>query len=103
MECTVAVNFPHPNAKNKQTISEYDQPHESQTNKDIMETLNRKGMGNFAGPDSPEGDADYPLAESPGGDGGGGGGGGGSGGGGGGNSFQLMQERNNQVNNAAGE
>ena len=45
--------------------TEYDQPHESQTNKDIMETITRKGLGSF-GPDSPEGDADYPLNdESP--------------------------------------
>ncbi|TRY71666.1 hypothetical protein TCAL_12110 [Tigriopus californicus] len=44
--------------------TEYDQPHESQTNKDIVETITRKGLGGF-GPDSPEGDADYPLADSP--------------------------------------
>ena len=40
--------------------TEYDQPHESQTNKDIIETINRKGLGGF-GPDSPEGDGDYGL------------------------------------------
>ena len=39
--------------------AEYDQPHESQTNKEIMETLTRKGMG--GGADSPEPDADYPY------------------------------------------
>ena len=39
--------------------AEYDQPHESQTNKEIMETLTRKGMG--GGGDSPEHDADYPY------------------------------------------
>ena len=39
--------------------TEYDQPHESQTNKEIMETLTRKGMG--GGADSPEPDADYPY------------------------------------------
>ncbi|CAB4060959.1 Myocyte-specific enhancer factor 2B,Myocyte-specific enhancer factor 2D homolog,Myocyte-specific enhancer factor 2A,Myocyte-specific enhancer factor 2C,Myocyte-specific enhancer factor 2A homolog,Myocyte-specific enhancer factor 2,Myocyte-specific enhancer factor 2D [Lepeophtheirus salmonis] len=42
--------------------TEYDQPHESQTNKDILESINRKGIG---GPDSPEGDMDYPLNDSP--------------------------------------
>ena len=30
--------------------TEYDQPHESQTNSDILETIHRKGL---AGPDSP--------------------------------------------------
>ena len=40
---------------------EYDQPHESQTNKDILETINRKGLNSF-GPDSPEGD-DYHIPE----------------------------------------
>ena len=35
---------------------EYDQPHESQTNKDILETINRKGLG---GPDSPEAEDVY--------------------------------------------
>jgi len=44
--------------------TEYDQPHESQTNKDIMEHIARKGMG-VGCPDSPEGDADYPLHDSP--------------------------------------
>ena len=43
-------------------VSEYDQPHESQTNKEIMETLTRKGMG--GGADSPEPDADYPYETS---------------------------------------
>ena len=51
-------------AFSKFDFSEYDQPHESQTNKDIIETINRKGLGGF-GPDSPEGDADYPLNDSP--------------------------------------
>jgi hypothetical protein len=37
---------------------EYDQPHESQTNKDIVETIHRKGMG---GPDSPEADDAFHL------------------------------------------
>ncbi len=37
-------------------ISEYDQPHESQTNKDIVESIGRKGMG---GPDSPDNDDHY--------------------------------------------
>jgi hypothetical protein len=47
------------------SISEYDQPHESQTNKDILETINRKGLNTF-GPDSPEGDLDYGnLQDSP--------------------------------------
>ncbi len=69
-------------------LLEYDQPHESQTNKDIIETINRKGLGGF-GPgkshrassiyqwmmtpipmfqsfaDSPEGDAEYSLNDSP--------------------------------------
>lgn len=44
---------------------EYDQPHESQTNKDIMEAISRKGLGGLGCPDSPEGDADYPLNDSP--------------------------------------
>ena len=44
---------------------EYDQPHESQTNKDIMEAISRKGLGGLCGPDSPEGDGDYPLHDSP--------------------------------------
>ena len=26
-------------------LAEYDQPHESQTNKDIVETIHRKGLG----------------------------------------------------------
>ncbi len=47
--------------------TEYDQPHESQTNREIVETIARKGLG--GGPDSPDGacavDGDYPLAESP--------------------------------------
>ena len=46
-------------------FAEYDQPHESQTNKDIMEAINRKGLGGLCGPDSPEGDGDYPLHDSP--------------------------------------
>ena len=41
--------------------SEYDQPHESQTNKDILETINRKGLNSF-GPDSPEGE-DYHIQD----------------------------------------
>ena len=45
-------------------FSEYDQPHESQTNKDIVETIHRKGLGGN-GPGSPDGDDDYPLEESP--------------------------------------
>ena len=40
-------------------IPEYDQPHESQTNKDILETIHRKGLG---GGESPEHDGgDYQL------------------------------------------
>ena len=46
-------------------FSEYDQPHESQTNKDIMEAISRKGLSGLCGPDSPEGDVDYPLNDSP--------------------------------------
>ena len=46
-------------------FSEYDQPHESQTNKDIMDAITRKGLGGLCGPDSPEGDGDYPLHDSP--------------------------------------
>ena len=46
-------------------FTEYDQPHESQTNKDIMEAISRKGLGGLCGPDSPEGDGDYPLHDSP--------------------------------------
>lgn len=39
--------------------TEYDQPHESQTNRDILETIHRKGLG---GGDSPEHDgADFNL------------------------------------------
>lgn len=38
--------------------TEYDQPHESQTNKDILETIHRKGLG---GPDSPEADDAFHL------------------------------------------
>jgi len=34
--------------------TEYDQPHESQTNKDIVDTIHRKGLGGM-GPDSPDG------------------------------------------------
>jgi len=45
--------------------TEYDQPHESQTNKDIMDAITRKGLGGLCGPDSPEGDGDYPLHDSP--------------------------------------
>jgi len=45
--------------------TEYDQPHESQTNKDIMEAITRKGLGGLCGPDSPEGDGDYQLHDSP--------------------------------------
>ena len=41
-------------------LPEYDQPHESQTNKDIVETIHRKGMG---GPDSPEADDAYHIGE----------------------------------------
>lgn len=47
--------------------TEYDQPHESQTNKDIMEAISRKGLSGLCGPDSPEGDVDYddsPRGES---------------------------------------
>ena len=36
--------------------TEYDQPHESQTNSDILETIHRKGL---AGPDSPDLDENY--------------------------------------------
>ena len=68
-----------------------------------METLNRKGMGNF-GPDSPEGDADYPLAESPPGTSSSQQGGGGNNGtSDAANAFQILQDRNNQVNNAGGK
>jgi hypothetical protein len=38
--------------------TEYDQPHESQTNKDIEESINRKG--GFGGPSSPDNN-DYPI------------------------------------------
>ena len=51
--------------KNPSFFSEYDQPHESQTNKDIMDAITRKGLGGLCGPDSPEGDGDYPLHDSP--------------------------------------
>jgi len=44
--------------------TEYDQPHESQTNKDIMEAISRKGLSGLCGPDSPDGD-DYPIGDSP--------------------------------------
>jgi len=30
-------------------LTEYDQPHESQTNKDIVETIHRKGLGEGGG------------------------------------------------------
>jgi len=40
--------------------TEYDQPHESQTNKDILESINRKGMG---GPDSPDNDDAYHIGD----------------------------------------
>ena len=46
-------------------FTEYDQPHESQTNKDIMEAITRKGLGGLCGPDSPDGDGDYQLHDSP--------------------------------------
>ena len=52
LNLVVVVSFPP-------LCAEYDQPHESQTNKEIMETLTRKGMG--GGADSPEPDADYPY------------------------------------------
>ena len=41
-------------------ITEYDQPHESQTNKDIMENIHRKGLG---GPDSPENEDTYHIGD----------------------------------------
>ena len=41
-------------------IQEYDQPHESQTNKEIMETITRKGLN--GGDDD---DCDYPYEDSP--------------------------------------
>ena len=41
-------------------MPEYDQPHESQTNKDIMETITRKGLN--AGDDD---DGDYTYEDSP--------------------------------------
>ena len=41
-------------------IAEYDQPHESQTNKDIMENIHRKGLG---GPDSPDNEETYHIGE----------------------------------------
>ena len=41
-------------------IPEYDQPHESQTNKEIMETITRKGLN--GGDDD---DCDYPYEDSP--------------------------------------
>jgi len=40
--------------------TEYDQPHESQTNKDILESIHRKGMG---GPDSPEHEDTYHIGD----------------------------------------
>jgi len=43
--------------------TEYDQPHESQTNRDIVDTIHRKGLGGM-GPDSPEGDDNYHLDEN---------------------------------------
>ena len=30
-----------------------------------MEAISRKGLGGLCGPDSPEGDGDYPLHDSP--------------------------------------
>ena len=39
---------------------EYDQPHESQTNKDIVENIHRKGLG---GPDSPDNDDAYHIGD----------------------------------------
>ena len=75
---TDRIRFSLPNYKMyvPLSFSEYDQPHESQTNKDIVETISRKGLGGF-GPDSPEGDADYAINEesSPGREDSGGGGG----------------------------
>lgn len=41
--------------------TEYDQPHESQTNKDILETIHRKGLG---GPDSPEHEDGFILGDT---------------------------------------
>lgn len=40
--------------------TEYDQPHESQTNKDIVENIHRKGLG---GPDSPDNDDAYHIGD----------------------------------------
>jgi len=40
--------------------TEYDQPHESQTNKDIYESIQRKGLG---GPDSPEHEDSYHIGD----------------------------------------
>ena len=39
---------------------EYDQPHESQTNKDILENIHRKGLG---GPDSPDNEDAYHIGD----------------------------------------
>ncbi|XP_078391595.1 myocyte-specific enhancer factor 2D homolog, partial [Cetorhinus maximus] len=42
--------------------TEYNEPHESRTNADIVETLKKKG---FNGCDSPEPDVDDPIEQSP--------------------------------------
>ena len=42
------------------SLPEYDQPHESQTNKDILENIHRKGLG---GPDSPDNDDAYHIGD----------------------------------------
>ena len=84
---------------------EHDAPHESQTNSEIVDTINRKGLGGFD-PGSPnDGDDDYVLDEggSPHNGGGGSGDGGGSGGGGGtphidDNEFQSLLQQRNHMN-----
>ena len=52
--------------------TEYDQPHESQTNKDIMETITRKGLnggddddGDYAYEDSPKADDHHRVGMLP--------------------------------------
>ena len=86
-------------------LAEFEAPHESQTNNEIVETINRKGLGGFD-PGSPnDGDDDYALDDvgSPHNGGGGGGGGDGVGGGQGGshiedNEFQSLLHQRNQLN-----
>ena len=42
------------------SVTEYDQPHESQTNRDIVDNIHRKGMG---GPDSPDNEDTYHIGD----------------------------------------